>query len=132
MKNRIKSTGVILTCFMTIFAFYAFYLDRKGEDASTVGQNEIKILISESNEYLYKELRSLQQSTATRAMTSIKEKRNLDETWKNVKHSFVMRQNHKAGEKLFVDYCGPTMNIIDTSTGECRSAQVFVAVKGAV
>ncbi len=24
-----------------------------------------------------------------------------------------MRQNHKAGEKLFVDYCGPTMNIVD-------------------
>lgn len=89
MKNRIKNTGVILTCFMTIFAFYAFYLDRKGEDASTVGQNEIKILISESNEYLYRELRSLQQSTATRAMTLIIENRNLDETWKNVKYSFV-------------------------------------------
>ncbi len=42
-----------------------------------------------------------------------------------------MRQNHKAGEKLFVDYCGPTMNIVDPSTGECRTAQVFVAVMGA-
>ena len=42
-----------------------------------------------------------------------------------------MRQNHKAGEKLFVDYCGPTMNIVDPTTGECRSAQVFVAVMGA-
>lgn len=42
-----------------------------------------------------------------------------------------MRQNHKAGEKLFVDYCGPTMNIVDTNTGECRTAQVFVAVMGA-
>lgn len=42
-----------------------------------------------------------------------------------------MRQNHKAGEKLFVDYCGPTMNITDPSTGECRTAQVFVAVMGA-
>jgi transposase len=42
-----------------------------------------------------------------------------------------MRQNHKAGEKLFVDYCGPTMNIVDASTGECRTAQVFVAVMGA-
>jgi hypothetical protein len=28
-----------------------------------------------------------------------------------------MRQNHKAGEKLFVDYCGPTMSIVDGSTG---------------
>ncbi len=42
-----------------------------------------------------------------------------------------MRQNHKAGEKLFVDYCGPTMNIVDASTGEYRTAQVFVAVMGA-
>jgi transposase len=42
-----------------------------------------------------------------------------------------MRQQHKAGEKLFVDYCGPTMNIIDPSTGEYRTAQIFVAVMGA-
>jgi len=42
-----------------------------------------------------------------------------------------MRQQHKAGEKLFVDYCGPTMNIVDPSTGECRTAQIFVAVMGA-
>ena len=42
-----------------------------------------------------------------------------------------MRQNHKAGEKLFVDYCGPTMKIIDTDTGEVKTAQVFVAVMGA-
>lgn len=42
-----------------------------------------------------------------------------------------MRQHHKAGEKLFVDYCGPTMNIVDPTTGECRTAQVFVAVMGA-
>jgi transposase len=42
-----------------------------------------------------------------------------------------MRQMHKAGEKLFVDYCGPTMNIIDPTTGEYRTAQVFVAVMGA-
>ncbi len=42
-----------------------------------------------------------------------------------------MRQNHKAGEKLFIDYCGPTMNIVDPTTGECRTAQVFVAVMGA-
>ena len=43
----------------------------------------------------------------------------------------VAECNHKAGEKLFVDYCGPTMSIVDTSTGECRTAQVFVAVMGA-
>jgi len=42
-----------------------------------------------------------------------------------------MRQQHKAGEKLFIDYCGPTIPIINPDTGEIRSAQVFVAVLGA-
>ena len=42
-----------------------------------------------------------------------------------------MRQVHRAGEKMFVDYCGRTVPIIETSTGEVREAQVFVAVLGA-
>jgi transposase len=42
-----------------------------------------------------------------------------------------MRQSHKAGEKCFVDYCGPTLPIINPQTGEVREAQVFVAVLGA-
>ena len=42
-----------------------------------------------------------------------------------------MRQTHVAGEKLFIDYCGPTIPIVNPDTGECRFAQVFVAVFGA-
>lgn len=42
-----------------------------------------------------------------------------------------MRQQHKAGEKCFIDYCGPTVPIINATTGECRQAQIFVAVMGA-
>jgi transposase len=42
-----------------------------------------------------------------------------------------MRQTYKVGEKCFVDYCGPTVPIIDASTGEIRGAQVFVGVLGA-
>lgn len=42
-----------------------------------------------------------------------------------------MRQNHKAGEKLFVDYCGPTVPIVNPETGECRDAAIFVAALGA-
>jgi transposase len=42
-----------------------------------------------------------------------------------------MRQIHRAGEKMFVDYCGPTMEIVNPDTGEIRHAQVFVAVLGA-
>ncbi|WP_031210166.1 IS21 family transposase [Marinobacter sp. EVN1] len=48
---------------------------------------------------------------------------------KQQKHS--MRQTHKAGEKCFVDYCGPTVPIINPQTREVRTAQVFVAVLGA-
>ena len=42
-----------------------------------------------------------------------------------------MRQQHRAGEKLFIDYCGPTMDIIDRHSGEVRQAQIFVGVLGA-
>jgi transposase len=43
----------------------------------------------------------------------------------------VMRQSHRAGEKLFVDYAGQTVDIIDRVTGEIHPAQIFVAVLGA-
>lgn len=42
-----------------------------------------------------------------------------------------MRQMHRAGEKLFVDYAGQTIPVIDPATGEIRQAQLFVAVLGA-
>lgn len=42
-----------------------------------------------------------------------------------------MRQIHRAGERLFADYAGPTMPIIDANTGEIRQASIFVAVLGA-
>lgn len=43
----------------------------------------------------------------------------------------VMRQEHRAGEKLFVDFAGQTIPITDPRTGEIRQAQLFVAVLGA-
>jgi transposase len=43
----------------------------------------------------------------------------------------VLRQEHRAGEKLFVDYAGKTLAIQDPATGERREAQLFVAVVGA-
>jgi transposase len=42
-----------------------------------------------------------------------------------------MRQSHLAGDKLFVDYAGHTVGIVDRHTGEIRPAQIFVAVLGA-
>lgn len=44
----------------------------------------------------------------------------------------VMRQSHKAGEKLFVDFPGMTIPIYDRQTGEvAMRAELFVAVMGA-
>ena len=45
--------------------------------------------------------------------------------------SVSMRQTHAPGEKLFVDYAGPTVPIVDPMTGEIRQAAIFVAVLGA-
>lgn len=42
-----------------------------------------------------------------------------------------MRQVHKGGEKLFVDWAGQTVPIIDQLTGETQPAYIFVAVLGA-
>ena len=42
-----------------------------------------------------------------------------------------MRQIHRAGEKLFVDYAGQKPSVIDPSTGERISVELFVAVLGA-
>ena len=43
----------------------------------------------------------------------------------------TMRQAHPAGERLFVDYAGQTVEVVDGRTGEVRQAQVFVAAMGA-
>jgi transposase len=42
-----------------------------------------------------------------------------------------LRQVYKAGEKLFVDYAGQTMEITSPETGEIHEAQIFVATLGA-
>ena len=42
-----------------------------------------------------------------------------------------LRQRHRAGEKLFIDYAGHTFPVIDPATGEAREAQIFLATLGA-
>ena len=42
-----------------------------------------------------------------------------------------MRQLHRAGEKLFIDYAGQTVPLVNPQTGEMRRAHIFVAVLGA-
>ena len=43
----------------------------------------------------------------------------------------TMRQTHRAGEKLFVDFSGDGLSITCPGTGERRTAKLFVAVLGA-
>jgi transposase len=43
----------------------------------------------------------------------------------------VMRQNHRAGEKLFSDFAGSTLLVTNPHTGEVLTAHLFVAVLGA-
>ena len=42
-----------------------------------------------------------------------------------------MRQNHVAGDKVFVDYSGKKISIVNPVTGEIHEAELFVAVLGA-
>lgn len=50
--------------------------------------------------------------------------------WKKDK-KITMRQNHKAGEKAFIDYAGMTIPIHNNKTKEIINAQIFVMVLGA-
>ena len=43
----------------------------------------------------------------------------------------TMRFEHKAGETLYVDYAGQTMEVVDPQTGEVSEVQIFVASQGA-
>ena len=43
----------------------------------------------------------------------------------------VMRQEHRAGEKMFVDYAGQTVDVYDLPSKQIREAQIFIAALGA-
>ncbi|MHB8723745.1 MAG: IS21 family transposase [Steroidobacteraceae bacterium] len=48
-----------------------------------------------------------------------------------VASDLVMLQHHKAGEKMFVDWAGLKVRIVEPKTGEIRATSVFVAAVGA-
>jgi transposase len=54
----------------------------------------------------------------------------LYQRWRK-KLDVVLRQEHKAGEKAFVDWAGGTMPIYDRDTGNVWQAALFVATLGA-
>lgn len=43
---------------------------------------------------------------------------------------YTMHLEHKAGEKLFVDFAGEKLRVVDTTTGELKEVEVFVAILG--
>ena len=54
----------------------------------------------------------------------------LYQRWRNTQ-DVVLRQEYTAGEKLFVDWAGPTIPIHSRTGGETTQAHLFVAVLGA-
>jgi transposase len=48
-----------------------------------------------------------------------------------LKQRLSMRQEHRAGEKLFIDYSGKKPVVVEPVTGEVREAELYVAVLGA-
>ncbi len=50
--------------------------------------------------------------------------------WLGKRH-LTMRQEHRAGEKFFVDYSGKKPHIVDPKTGEVIEVELFVAALGA-
>lgn len=47
------------------------------------------------------------------------------------KLDIYLRQEHRAGERMFVDHAGPTVPVVDKDTGLVKEASIFVAVLGA-
>ena len=52
------------------------------------------------------------------------------QVWRN-SSELTMHMDHKVGDKVFVDFTGKTLEIVDQQTGEIRAVEVFVAVLGA-
>jgi transposase len=92
-------------------------------------------------EYIYNQLRTYRKYNLTLAQLWIEYKEahpdgyqysqfcDLYRRWRG-KLDYVMRQEHRAGEKLFIDYCDG-LSFVDSSTGEIMLTQLFLAVWGA-
>jgi transposase len=52
------------------------------------------------------------------------------QVWRNAS-KLTMHIDHKAGDKMFVDYAGNKLSIVDRGTGEICPVEIFVAILGA-
>lgn len=50
--------------------------------------------------------------------------------WKRRVHP-SMHMDHKAGDKIFVDFTGEKLHVVDPASGEVKAMEVFVAILGA-
>jgi transposase len=50
--------------------------------------------------------------------------------WQNQQNP-TMRMEHKAGDKMYVDFAGDKLSIVDKSTGEQQYVEIFVSILGA-
>jgi transposase len=50
--------------------------------------------------------------------------------WKKAQ-KLSLKQIHQGGDKLFIDYAGPKVTLVDPQTGAFQQASLFVAVMGA-
>jgi transposase len=74
---------------------------------------------------LYEECKNVQPNLYSYSQFN----RNYNKFLKSINPS--MRQLHYNGDKLFIDYSGLTMPIVNAKTGEITKAQIFVSVLGA-
>ncbi len=92
-------------------------------------------------EYIYDELRAYRKFNLTLSQLWLEYKQNhpdgyqytqfCEHYWRwRGKLDYVMRQEHRGGEKLFIDY-GDGLSIVDPVTGELILTQLFLAVWGA-
>lgn len=92
-------------------------------------------------QYIYDQLRTYRKLnlTLTQLWLEYKEKHSdgyqytqfCEHYWRWLKKlDYVMRQEHRGGEKLFIDY-SDGLSIVDKLTGELTLTQLFVAVWGA-
>lgn len=50
--------------------------------------------------------------------------------WKETEQPPILRQTHKLGERVFVDFAGDTIPLVCSVTGEAKPIHLFVAVLG--
>jgi transposase len=137
--KQIESSGFQLEELASLSDAELHELFEAGAAAARVDRNIIFIELTEFFPYVEKELK---KPGVTRQLLWKEYKRKHPggvmytqfcyhfQKWRKQNDAY-MHMEHKAGDKLFVDYAGKKLSIIDRSTGEIKEAEVFVATLGA-